>query len=154
MIHVKEKPVAEGNTLRMRRCCGQDCGSVFFVCVRCDRGQRYCSSACRQAARRRQTRAANARYQRSEAGKQAHRLRQRAYRKRSCKRSVTYQGHTSAILLPSIGSFVPPTCLACRQRTVWINPYPPLPFRLRRSSKEHRRKKSAAGHFSTFPDGR
>ena len=96
MNYAKEKPVPEGSTLRMRRCCGRDCGVVFFVCIRCDRGQRYCSDACREAARRRQTRAANSRYQRSETGKQAHRLRQRAYRKRTLERRATYQGHTSA----------------------------------------------------------
>jgi hypothetical protein len=154
MNYAKEKPVPEGSTLRMRRCCGRDCGVVFFVCIGCDRGQRYCSDACREAARRRQTRAANSRYQRSETGKQTHRLRQRAYRKRTLERSVTYQGHTSAPAPPAIRSLLPPTCLVCRHRTVWINPYPALPYRLRRHSKARRRNRSATGHFSTLSDGR
>lgn len=148
------KLIPEGSTHRMRRCCGPDCGAVFFVCIRCDRGQRYCSGDCRQSARRRKTRAANARYQRSDAGRRAHRLRQKAYRRRSAERRVTYQGPTSVTSPPSIRLLAPPSCVVCRRQTVWVNPYPPLPYRLRRPSKAHWKKRSAAGHFSTLSDDR
>jgi hypothetical protein len=150
----KEKPIAEGRSLRMRPCRGPDCGATFFVCIRCDHGQRYCSDACRKAARRRQTRAANSRYQRSDAGKVAHRSRQNAYRKRLSGCRVTYQGTTSAITPPPIRSIASPRCSFCGHQTVWVNPFAPLPYRLRRPSMPHRRRKAATVHFSTFLDDR
>ena len=150
MNFAKEKPTTEGNVLRMRTCRGPSCGATFFVCIRCDRGQRYCSDVCRNETRRRQTRAANSRYQRSEAGKLAHRSRQKAYRERLSGSRVTYQGTTSVITPAPGRSIIPPTCSRCGHQTVWINPFAPLPYRLRRPSKAHRRGKSAQCHFSTF----
>jgi hypothetical protein len=67
--------------LRPRHCLGPDCHVVFMVCGHCDRGQRYCSQPYRAAARQRQRREANRRYQKTEAGRETHRCRQRAYRK-------------------------------------------------------------------------
>ena len=56
--------------LRQRVCHGNRCHAVFWVCEHCDRGQRYCSPACRAAARVQQRRRANGRHQRSpKAGK-------------------------------------------------------------------------------------
>lgn len=69
-------------------CRGRECGAVFYVCLPCYRGQRYCSERCRIKARRAQRRAANRRYQRSEQGRARHRERQRVYR----ERRVTDQG--------------------------------------------------------------
>ena len=135
--------MAEGDSLRMRPCRGPGCGATFFVCIRCDRGQRYCSDACRKAARRRQSRAATSRYQRSEAGRLAHRSRQKAYRERLSECRVTYQGTTSVITPPPGRSIIPPTCSLCGHQTIWVNPFAPLPFRLRRPSKAHRKRKSA-----------
>ena len=149
-----EKPIAEKSTLRLRSCHGPGCGAIFFVCARCDRGQRYCSGTCRTAARRRQTHAANARYQRSEAGRLAHRARQKAYRANLARRHVTYQGTTSVTTPRLHRPISPPTCTVCGHQTVWVNPFAPLPFRIRRSSRGHRRKRSADSHFSTFSDGR
>jgi len=49
------------------------CGKLFCICRSCWRGQRYCSDACRQAARRKAHRQAQQRYRRTERGKNAHR---------------------------------------------------------------------------------
>ena len=40
----------------------QECGRWFFLCRHCFHGQRYCGDPCRQQARRRQCRAAQATY--------------------------------------------------------------------------------------------
>ena len=77
--------------LRLRRCRERSCGTVFYVCRGCDRGQRYCATACREKARREQRRAANQKHQTSDEGRQDHRYRQRAYRLRLAGR-VTDQG--------------------------------------------------------------
>lgn len=69
-------------------CRGHECGAVFYICLRCYRGQRYCSERCRTKARRAQRREANRRYQKSEQGQARHRECQRAYR----RRRVTDQG--------------------------------------------------------------
>src|SRR5205807_7154575 len=58
------------------------CGAVFYLCRHCDRGQRYCSSHCREKARRLQLREANRRHQQSPYGRDDHRDRQREYRRR------------------------------------------------------------------------
>ena len=49
-----------GDLVWALRC--QECGRWFFLCRRCFRGQRYCGDPCRQQARRRQCRAAQATY--------------------------------------------------------------------------------------------
>jgi hypothetical protein len=72
---------------RQRFCCAAACGARFFVCRACDRGQRYCSAACRAQARAQQRRTARQRHQRSVAGRLDHRDRQRAYRRRLAVRS-------------------------------------------------------------------
>jgi hypothetical protein len=154
MNYTNEKPIAEGGSLRMRSCRGPGCGAMFFVCIRCDRGHRYCSDACRKAARCRQTRAANSRYQRSDTGKVAHRSRQKTYRGRLSGHCVTYQGTTSVSTPPPSRSIIPPTCSLCGRQTVWVNPFAPLPYRLRRPSKAHRTRTSAKCHFSTFSHDR
>ena len=82
--------------LRLRVCLGGECRATFFLCSRCDRGQRYCSLACRRQARLHQRRCANRRHQRSPEGRLDHRDRQREYRRRRTQRApqarVTDQG--------------------------------------------------------------
>jgi hypothetical protein len=82
--------------LRIRRC--NTCESIFCVCSHCDRGQRYCSDLCRKQARQEQRRAANRRHQQTAFGREAHKLRQRAYRRRQCGPRVTDQGYRLVIL--------------------------------------------------------
>lgn len=69
-------------SLRFVQCAEGSCGAVFYLCRRHDRGQRYCSEACRGAARRASARAARRRHQRSREGRLDHADRQRVYRER------------------------------------------------------------------------
>jgi len=134
---------------RQRCCLWAPCGMVFYICRCCDRGQRYCSSHCRQKARREQRRQANRRHQDSDDGRLDHRDRQKAYRRRHPKKSVT--DHTSVptpycatinsekVLIAKQGSiscFVPsPTgnysragqvvCRFCGRTGIFINPFYP-----------------------------
>ena len=87
------------DALRLRTCCEPSCNAVFAICRSCDHGQRYCSAACRKRRRRQQTRAAGRSYQATEAGKLAHRCRQRAYRRRIGPAHVTHQGVSPPELL-------------------------------------------------------
>ena len=118
--------------LRQRFCRAQACGSVFYVCRSCDRGQRYCSERCRDKARREQQRAANRRHQRSPEGRLDHRDRQREYRRRLVVLRVTDQGSEtrvdfSSLLLPSpllldqCGSEV--ICRICGRAGTLIDPF-------------------------------
>jgi hypothetical protein len=85
--------------LRQRVCFGQGCQAVFFICEHCDRGHRYCSSQCRELARRQQRRAANRRHQLSREGRLDHRDRQQKYRcrLRQAQSCVTDQGSLSVV---------------------------------------------------------
>ena len=113
---------ASESPLRPRLCRGPGCSALFFVCSRCDRGQRYCSPECRTAARRQQRRAANGRYQRTEAGRHAHLARQRSYRQRHCRPRVTDQGSRS-VTTPHIRPPEVPRCSICGCQRHWIDPF-------------------------------
>ncbi len=58
------------------------CQGIFYLCRRCDRGHVYCDETCRMEGNLRARRAAQARHQASELGRQDHRDHQRAYRVR------------------------------------------------------------------------
>ena len=88
--------------LRQRFCYADECRAMFLLCSNCDRGQRYCSLECRRAARLRQHRAANRRYQQSLEGKLDHRDRQQRYRERRCRARVT--DHGSILIICSASS--------------------------------------------------
>lgn len=60
-------------------------------CSHCDRGQVYCSDICRSEARQESLRHARRIYQRTPKGRERHRLRQAAYRRRQ-RESVTDHG--------------------------------------------------------------
>lgn len=118
--------------LLLRLCRGEACRSAFFVCRRCDRGQRYCGERCRQKARREQRRAANRRHQRSPEGRLDHRDRQREYRRRLVARRVTDQGSEEAVGAPTLAllkvAAVPtvagePACCVCGRRGALIDPF-------------------------------
>ncbi len=112
--------------LRARRCLGPDCHQIFMVCGPCDRGQRYCSQPCRTAARQRQRRAANRRYQQTEQGRETHRCRQRAYRERRAGVRVTDQACRT--ITPSLSTPVTRVqrCAICGCQSRWIDPFGPL----------------------------
>jgi hypothetical protein len=138
--------------LRLRVCFGNECRAVFFLCSRCDRGQRYCSLACRERARVEQRRRANRRHQQSPEGRLDHRDRQRAYRERCRHRalqaSLTDQGSLSTVCPASSGCGKPTSrtllphwpakhcwtdtrewlrCRICGRAGRFIDPFPHLP---------------------------
>lgn len=146
--------VQQERVLRQRICrgAGGGCGALFFICPPCDRGQRYCSSACRTQARIQQTRHANRLHQRSPEGRADHRERQAAYRCRRREQArVTYQSSPSIVSPPSCPSGLRETdplsaatasasrrtpapavynqlrCMVCGRSARFVNPYPRLP---------------------------
>ena len=68
------------------------CREAVVICRRCDRGQRYCGSACSAEARRESLRRAGKRYQASPAGREANAERQRRFRRRRVS-GVTHRGY-------------------------------------------------------------
>jgi hypothetical protein len=142
-------PVACSAVFRQRVCRFPACGAVFYLCPHCDRGQRYCSSRCREKSRRQQRREANRRYQQSLGleGRLDHRQRQREYRQR-LKARVTDQSSLRAS--PCVNLTAPPApepvesppaadfsrgpdaeyaagwvvCQICGRRGRWVNPFP------------------------------
>ena len=73
----------------MRICGYPQCRANFFVCVSCDRGQRYCSQECRAVVRCRQRREANPICKANEANNLRDRQRRRERQVQAC---VTDQG--------------------------------------------------------------
>ena len=125
--------------------------SGFFICTHCDRGHRYCSTQCREQARRQQRRSVNRRHQRSREGRLDHRDRQREYRcrRRQAQSSVTDQGSLPIVSPASFdcgkGDVVehPPAsqsgherrpawwlrCRICGRTGLFIDPFPRIPQR-------------------------
>ena len=95
-------PAASGDyvLLHRLRCRAKDCHTIFYICAHCYRGQAYCAPSCRARNRLRLHREANARYQRSEAGRLDHRDRQSTYRERR-RRNAAPVGVTDLSSLPS-----------------------------------------------------
>lgn len=74
----------------MKKC--PSCGARFYICLRCDRGRRYCTMFCRQVGRKRTFCRSSRIYQKTEFGAYHHRRRQKIYRKNHhLKNSVTQQ---------------------------------------------------------------
>jgi hypothetical protein len=94
-------------TARLFLCARCRCQAV--LCSHCDRGNRYCSASCAQAARRHAQRAAARRYRASRRGRLAQAARQQRYRRRRCKK-VTHQGspvlsvHQSSVHEPVVSA--------------------------------------------------
>jgi hypothetical protein len=124
----------------MRHC--RSCRVLFSVCNPCDRGQAYCSSGCRRAARARQTRATNARYLATEAGRTSNRDRQRRFRERRRGPSVTDHSspmtaggvacathRSEGLPVANVGIVTRPTgraslalrCIVCRRAVEWVD---------------------------------
>jgi hypothetical protein len=82
-------------SLRFVACARPACGQIFFVCLRCDRGHRYCGAACSREARRTSLLAAGRRYQSSLDGRVTHAARQARYRGR-LRSNVTHHGPSEA----------------------------------------------------------
>lgn len=144
-----------GETVFLQRVClGSECQAVFWICRHCDRGQRYCSRACSAAARLKQRRRANSRYQRSKEGRLDHRDRQNRYRRRQPQARVTDQSSQSivsparyqcgtqqsprmAVQASLAATVVAPwprmqpyhsvRCAFCGRSGHWIDPFPRIP---------------------------
>ena len=137
--------VARVPVFRQRICHWAPCGAVFYLCRRCDRGQRYCSPRCREKALRLQRRQANRRHQQSPEGRDDHRDRQREYRQRFQARVTDKSsprpsacGNLPASLPEEPGKAIPApdllpaetrstprwvVCQICGCRGRWINPF-------------------------------
>ena len=85
---VADMNIDENAVLRLRICGHAACRAAFTICVRCDRGQRYCSPKCRSEVRQRQRHDANRRYQQSEPGGECHCRCQKCYRERALRTPV------------------------------------------------------------------
>jgi len=72
--------------LREVICGWRGCGRALYLCSGCDRGRRYCSAGCRDAARRRSQRRARRKYARSDRGRRNNRERQRRWRARQASK--------------------------------------------------------------------
>lgn len=110
------------DSYRLTQC--NRCRRHIRSCSHCDRGQEHCSDTCRCEARRESLRHARAIYQRTPKGRECHRLRQAAYRRRR-QESVTDHGSpfplSSAILEP-IASDRPATASVTPRIEGFIHP--------------------------------
>lgn len=66
-------PIGNTPVFHVRQIHCDRCGTGFFVCQSCWRGQRYCSEECREPAQREARQGAQRRYRRTEKGKKTHR---------------------------------------------------------------------------------
>jgi hypothetical protein len=156
MNRTSEKPIADGNALRMLLCRGPGCGAMFFVCIGCYRGQRYCCEACRETARRIQMRAANARYQRSNAGKALAPI-----AAKGLQDAPFHEERDVSRLHISRGATTYPTDRTTHLLRLWpsdrgwINPYAAIArVALRRPRKPQQRNRSATVRIYTFSNDR
>ena len=116
------------------------CHRTFSLCQPCWHGNAYCCDACRVAGRRRSLREARARYQRTPAGRENHRVTQRRYRqnlrrRRRLQNCVMDQGTSSAVVsvdtsspmttdpipvVESVGANQTSCCSRCRRRINYL----------------------------------
>ena len=96
---------------------------MFHICCHCYRGQRYCSSHCRNEARHLQRQKANRRYEQSlgAEGREDHRLRQREYLRR-LKARVTDQSSPPPFACASLKPRVLEPIDALPVRAPWSSP--------------------------------
>ena len=102
--------------LRPVRC--KRCNRLFHLCRSCDRGQSYCSDACREGSRQERVERARRKYARSEKGKQNNRDRQRRFRKR---KSLKFQCLNKRVTDPSSQGALAVVCLR-RERAGRVGP--------------------------------
>ena len=158
-VIVARIPISSANgpsvVLRLRSCCDATCRTVFTICADCDRGQRYCSVACRQRMRRQQVRAAGRRYQASPKGKLRHLLRQRTYRRRQSQADVMDQPTRSIANSRAHDPRRLSQCIKCMRHSAWIDPFsdfraPPRRRDRPRAPASHSRSTGACSKNFTF----
>lgn len=109
--------------LRFVVCGLAECLRQFFLCSRCDRGQRYCGERCRTRARRHSVREAGGRYQRTLDGRHAHAARQAAYRQRQ-QQKVTHQSPPVAAEPPKVVPTLEPPATSAQPLSSTERPLP------------------------------
>lgn len=100
---------------RLLCCARATCNALAVLCRRCDRGQRYCSVACSVSARRTQLSIAAANYQRTAAGAENHRRRNRFWSKnnpRTRRRLPQKPDSTGSAAVDAVLCFVSPPDVA------------------------------------------
>ena len=126
-------PAAGRATISFRLYSCARCRAQVRVCAACDRGNRYCAGACAAAARAESARTARRRYERSPAGRERNRVRQKRYRSHRRPEpspTVTHQGSAAngaTALIPA------PRAAASGEPAMVASPTPPRrplpPFR-------------------------
>jgi Na+-translocating ferredoxin:NAD+ oxidoreductase RnfC subunit len=93
------------------------CGSLVRLCRSCNRGQRYCSKACSQAARIELLRETRRRYQQTARGRELHAARQQAYRRRRTSTRPVARSETGHTVRRAVPDGIRPVCARCGRRT-------------------------------------
>lgn len=91
-----------------------ECEKVTLICRSCWRNQKYCSSVCSVAARKKKNQIHQKRYRQSEKGIKAHRACQKRYRliSKKTKREQTTKRHIDCETTPHIQGH----CFCCQRR--------------------------------------
>ena len=103
------------------------CRNQVLLCSHCDRGQRYCGSACSRQARGAAQRGAAQRYQRSRRGRMAHAARTRRWRGRrlayrGSANSVTHQGSQAGVVAAPLAAWTHDTASSSLDATAAAAP--------------------------------
>ena len=110
----RKRRVVTPPTLRVFHCLC--CNNQVLLCGGCDRGQRYCSKACRALLRPAQVRGAGRIYQSRPAGRALHAARQRAYWARRSAAKVASSSSSLALATSSQSVLTPLSPRAQRPR--------------------------------------
>jgi len=95
-----ESAPGDVDSLRFVVCGWLECQQCFFICARCDRGDRYCSTRCGRAARAHSLRQAGRKYQASRDGRFAHAARQHRQREKVTHQSSPEFAFPIQVVLP------------------------------------------------------
>lgn len=103
------------------------CGSFFYVCHSCWRGQAYCCKLCRKTAQREAHRKAQEKYRQTEKGKIAHRRQEKERRSRNSEKTVDDDTSTPSKTNDSLCVTSPsshPCCCFCGKNGWIVDQFP------------------------------
>lgn len=103
------------------------CGSVFYICHSCWRGQTYCCKSCRETAQREAHRNAQEKYRQTEKGKVAHRRQEKERRLRDSQKTVDDDTSTPSKSNDSLQVTPPsshPCCCFCGRKGQIVDQFP------------------------------
>lgn len=103
-----------------------NCRNIFFICLRCYRGHKYCSITCSNNARRQSRKRSDQHYRVSPQGRRNHRLAQDRYRKKkinviehtSTLRPSPVKKNSQTLGLPPTPTFM--KCVVCRSKLIHL----------------------------------